>query len=206
MNVSRDLLLLAALAMKERKHEQAGALFYHAMAANDSDQLLQHLQSLASEDDPDGSVDTGDSSTSTDGSGSGVKRRKQKKVILSSIIDSISAAIAAEDEDSEDEDDEEDEDSEADDSAAAEEEEDEEDSDDSDSDSEDDESSESDDDSETEADEGKKPATTTHKEVKKPKEEISLIPRVIASVSSVAVLKGSTPLLRRKGKSVVGLT
>jgi hypothetical protein len=49
MNVSCDLMLLAAIAYKKGKYKEAGSLFSASMTAEDSDGFLDHLNTVSSE-------------------------------------------------------------------------------------------------------------------------------------------------------------
>lgn len=121
MKTSRDLMLLAAVAYKNGKFDDAGALFAASLSASDADEMLQTLNCL---DNPDAEVLEIESVSSS------------SDMSLSAIVESISAAIGEhhaatasdEDEDSEEEDEDlDDEDSEEEDEEEEDEEEDEDD-------------------------------------------------------------------------------
>lgn len=104
MKTSRDLMLLAAVAFKNGKYDDAGALFAASLSADDSDTMLESLNSLGNEDAEPLNIESVSSSS---------------EVSLSEIVASISnaigdhqAATASSEDDSEETPDEEDEDEE----------------------------------------------------------------------------------------------
>jgi ribonuclease E len=97
MKTSRDLMLLAAVAFKNGKFDDSGALFAASLSASDADEMIQTLNCLGNPDAEPLEIESESVSSSSE-------------ISLSQIVQSISAAIGdhqmatASDEDSEEED------------------------------------------------------------------------------------------------------
>lgn len=97
-NLARDFLLLAAVAFRKQKFGEAGALFATAMASDDANELLKHL-------DPDGDIDVDGASVD---SGMTAQAGDAPRVGLFAIAKSIgesmsSISLSASDEEADDE-------------------------------------------------------------------------------------------------------
>lgn len=96
-NLARDFLLLAAVAFRKQKFGEAGALFATAMASDDANELLKHL-------DPDGDIDVDGASVD---SGMTAQAGDAPRVGLFAIAKSIgesmsSISLSASDEEADD--------------------------------------------------------------------------------------------------------
>ena len=100
-NVSRDLLLLAAVAYRQGRFDTAGSMFAASMSADDADELLSQLDvegDLAP--DGEGTSDQGENAETGDAPRTGLA------AIASTIEDAMSAfaSTSSDEEDEEDED------------------------------------------------------------------------------------------------------
>lgn len=99
MKTSRDLMLLAAVAFKNQKFDDAGALFASALSSEDTSQFLDAINGL---DNPDAEPLAIESVSTS----SGMTLSQIAKSLSSAIQEQVGTASEDEDEDAEDEDDE----------------------------------------------------------------------------------------------------
>jgi len=91
-NIARDLLLLAAVAYRNGRYEEAGSLFATSLSSSDADELLQELDVEGDLDAEDLRPSSGDwESESSDAPRAGLESISKSLADAMSLIPSLSA-------------------------------------------------------------------------------------------------------------------